>query len=131
MGGIRPQLHAILWRDPQGLEADWSFLLLMVRDYFENGGVIDPVFARRRSGAGRTGNLGDHKGTPTVEQRRAHCGAVRQARQAMLLEFLRRHTPLAKYVIRNTRTLLREYECRGLLGADHVPYRKPEQAGFR
>ncbi|MBN1856437.1 MAG: DEAD/DEAH box helicase family protein [Dehalococcoidia bacterium] len=110
-----------------GADADWGFLLLMVRDYLQHGGAIDPVFARaaqERVGLVTWENI---KALPQSDKPRAIIAQLDKPGQAVLLEFLRRHTPLTSYVIRNTRTLLREYERRGLLGTDHVPFRKPEQ----
>ena len=44
--------------------------------------------------------------------------------QAHVKELARRYTPLRRYIYRNTRSLLREYQKLGILKAN-VPFRKP------
>jgi len=46
--------------------------------------------------------------------------------QTVVRELARRHTPLRRYIFRNTRGLLREYHKKGLL-KENIPYRDPRQ----
>ena len=111
-----------------GLEANWAFLLSMVRDYLQHGGMIDPVFARAAQDRVGLVTWEAIRSLPFTEKATAVIAQLDEAGQAALIEFVRRHTPLAAYVMRNTRSLLREYQVRGLLGSDKVPTRKPEPA---
>jgi superfamily II DNA or RNA helicase len=115
----------------KGVDADWNFLLPMVRDYLDHGGEIDPTFAR--AALDRVGLVAWEtiKGLPYTAKARTIIAQLDEVGQAVLLEFVRRHTPLAGYIIRNTRSLLREYQKRGLLGENKVPTRKPEPAWIR
>ena len=109
-----------------GIGADWQFLLSLVRDHLENGGIIDPVFekvAREKVGLVNWGIISRLSYSGKAKAEIAQIGP--EGRQ-VLLEFIRRTTPLSRYLFRNTRDLLRRYEQKGLLGSHRVPTRKPE-----
>ncbi|MEL7562603.1 MAG: helicase-related protein [Dehalogenimonas sp.] len=109
----------------QGSEADWPFLLKMVRDYLDHGGAIDPAFdsvALRRIGLVTWETI---KNLPYSSKAVAEISQLNPVGKAVLSEFVRRHTPLARFIMRNTRALLREYQKRGLLGGKKVPTRRP------
>lgn len=105
---------------------DWEFVLDMLRDHLACGGELDPHFIEEA----RT-RLGPVKWETLLElpekrgQRKALIGEIGQANHDLVLELVRRHTPLSRYTYRNTRTLLREYERRGIMNAT-VPVRKPQ-----
>jgi hypothetical protein len=109
-----------------GAEADWRLPLSLVRDHLENGGVVDPLLdkvGRERSGAWGWGIITQ---LPFSGKARSEIAQLDSAGKAMLMEFVRRTTPLSRYVFRNTRALLRKYQERGLLGDRTVPTRNPE-----
>ena len=109
-----------------GMGADWQFLLSLVRDHLENGGLIDPVFekvAREKVGLVNWGIISK---LPFSSKAHAEIGQIGPEARQVLLEFIRRTTPLSRYLFRNTRGLLRRYEKKGLLGSHRVPTRKPE-----
>jgi len=111
-----------------GVDADWQFLLPMVRDYLEHGGEVDPTFARAAQDRIGLVTWEAIKNLPYTDKARSVIAQLDEGGQAVLIEFVRRHTPLAGYIMRNTRSLLREYQKRGLLGNNKVPTRKPELA---
>jgi SNF2 family DNA or RNA helicase len=105
-------------------EIDWPFMLSMLADYFSTGGEWDEPFCRVAE---------ERLGPVTWDQlRRLYqspnaAAILRQLdgkAQGVLRELVARHTPLRRYVFRNTRTLLREYHRRGLL-QDTIPFREP------
>lgn len=105
---------------------DWDFVLSMVRDHLEHGGTIDPHFeqvARQRLGPVAWETIKD---LPFSGKASATVRRLGEQERAALVEFARRHTPLARFMFRNTRVLLKEYENRGLLGGNRLPTRKPE-----
>jgi hypothetical protein len=103
----------------------------MVRDYLENGGMIDPTFARAAQDRIGLVTWETIKNLPYKDKARTVISQLDETGQAVLIEFVRRHTPLAGYIMRNTRSLLREYQKRGLLGDNKVPTRKPEPAWIK
>lgn len=108
-----------------GINADWYFLLSLVRDHLENGGSIDPLFERiAREKVGLV-DWGIIRGLPFSGKARSEISQLSAVSRQVLLEFIRRTTPLARYLFRNTRDLLHRYEQKGLLGDHRVPTRKP------
>jgi hypothetical protein len=96
-------------------EIDWSFVLSMLADYFAMGGQWDERFCRVAEQC-----LGPVAWDQVRQLHRfAHPEpTIRQLdpkAQGVLRELIARHTPIRRYVFRNTRTLLREYYQRGLL----------------
>ncbi|MBI4640794.1 MAG: hypothetical protein HY731_08875, partial [Candidatus Tectomicrobia bacterium] len=105
-------------------EVDWEFVLTMVRDFFETGGEIDPVFAEqaeKRLGLVDWQRLRD---LPFSSKREGTMKQLNTEGQALLIEMAKRHTPLKRFLFRNTRALLREYQKRGLL-KERIPRRDP------
>jgi len=111
----------------QGAEADWRFVLRMVRDYLDQGGEVDASLAeaaQKRVGLVTWETI---RNLPYADRIEPTILRLDEAGRAVLLEFVRRHTPLAGLVFRNTRALLKEYRRRGLL-KENVPERRPEPA---
>lgn len=112
-------------RESFGL-ADWEFVYDMVHDFLATGGQVDPTFARQvEDDLGPVGwstlmELPDKAG-----KRQALIRQLGAKGEPYVKEMAHRHTPLSRYVFRNTRQLLREYEKRGILKAQ-VPRRKPK-----
>jgi superfamily II DNA or RNA helicase len=110
-------------RRPVG-DADWGYVAGILRDYFNAGGTWDEAFC----------GVAEQKLGPVVwDQVRAFTSAASPdllvkrlpaEAQAVVRELARRHTPLRRYVFRNTRELLREYRRKGLL-KENVPHRDP------
>jgi hypothetical protein len=61
---------------------------------------------------------------PQSNKRTAILKMLEPQSRAFVVEFAKRHTPLRRYLFRNTRSLLREYQSRGILSAK-VPKRDP------
>lgn len=105
-------------------EVDWNFVFDMVRDYFRTGGTEDSIFAetaRRRIG------LVDWESVRALPESTKRSQVLKQLSvpaRAVAVEFAKRHTPLRRFVFRNTRALLREYVRRGLITAT-IPDREP------
>ncbi len=106
-------------------DADWSFILEMLRaELALRGGQLDAEFvatARRKLG------LVDWERVQSLLTEREPGHALRQLSpqaQWMAVELVKRHTPLRRLVVRNTRPLLREYIRQGLLQAN-VAHRDP------
>ena len=106
--------------------ADWTFLIRLLRaELAQSGGNLDPRFeakAVRQLGPvdwERVQNLLDDSNPARAFR------ALPSEAKAVALELARRHTPLRRLVLRNTRQLLREYARRGLLRAE-VPTRDPQ-----
>lgn len=105
-------------------EVDWSFVIGMLDDYFATGGEWDERFSRVAE---------ERLGPVTWDQlRRLHASSnadvvIRQLRpnaQGFLRDMATRHTPIRRYIFRNTRTLLRKYHDQGLI-KDKIPFRDP------
>lgn len=108
--------------------ANWRFILRMVRDHFEHGGSIDESFAGVAEDKVGLVTWQTIRNLPFSNKIGTTLAQIDDGDHAVLMEFVRRHTPLARYIFRNTRSLLREYQRRGLLGDDKVPTRRPEPA---
>jgi hypothetical protein len=109
-------------------DADWNYVYGLVDDYLQTmslDGEIDPEFLRLmtdqlgRPHAEAISNLPGQTGHQ--DERIRH---LPKSTHLYVQEMARRHTPLQRYLFRNTRTLLREYVAKGLLDAN-VPYRQP------
>ena len=106
-------------------QADWEFIFDLVQDYLATGGTIDEDFKRQV-----IADIGQVKwaaieGLLTKPGERSRI--LRQlgaSVQSHVKELAHRHTPITRYVFRNTRTLLREYLRRGIM-RERVPTRKP------
>ena len=107
-------------------QVEWEFVFDMLRDHLNQEGKLDPSFITQASA-----DLGPVKWHTLQElpsrggQRKQIINSLGEKAQSLVLEMARRHTPLSRYTFRNTRTLLREYERRGIMKAS-VPRRKPK-----
>ncbi len=106
-------------------QTEWDFVFDMVRDHLDSGASLDPHFV-----AEARAKLGPVKWDALQElparrgQRKALIQQLGPSNRDLVKELARRHTPLSRYIFRNTRALLREYERRGIMKAT-VPFRKP------
>jgi SNF2 family DNA or RNA helicase len=107
-------------------DIDWHLVFTLVKDYLDTGGQIDPTFKTHVSaeiGPVKWAMLEDLLKHPDrSNQLLAQLGT---RAHSYVKELAHHHTPLNRYVFRNTRFLLREYQRRGILH-ENVPYRKPE-----
>jgi len=106
-------------------DVDWEFVFDMVGDFLDTGGTLDPVFAAEARD--KLGLVDWHQveGLPYATKRKSKLAQLPPAARATAFEMARRHTPLRRFLFRNTRRLLREYSARGILEA-MVPTRHPE-----
>lgn len=106
-------------------DIDWDGVFDLVQDYLNTGGQPDLAFMNQAKG-----EIGAVKWATLEELPRKKSGrnqAIKQLgtkAQPYVKEYARRHTPLRRFVFRNTRSLLREYQRLGVL-KDNVPTRKP------
>lgn len=110
-------------RKPSLEEMDWDTLLPLLREAVEAWGwdsrweqeakeQIGAVGVRRIKGLIESGS-----------SKRVLTLALEE--KQWLLEALRRHSPVGRLMYRHTRSLLREYQCRGVI-EEHIPERRPE-----
>jgi superfamily II DNA or RNA helicase len=112
-------------RKPTFSDIDWEFVLRMVRDELATGGRIDPAFAseaQRQLGPVEWHQLQEVLSAPDPT---GQIKALSERGRAFLVEMVRRHTPLRRLAQRNTRSLLRKYQERGIL-KETVPTREPK-----
>ncbi len=106
-------------------QIDWEFVYDMVGDYLRTGGWLDDGFRQQVLADVGPVQWATLEELPSSPGRRA--ALIKQLGAKALphvKEMARRHTPLSRYIHRNTRRLLREYEKRGILN-ETVPRRKP------
>lgn len=107
-------------------QVDWEFIFDMLVDEFSTGGKLDPNFvnqAQQEIGLVKWATLG---GLPYAPGKRIQTlRSLGANAQPYVKEMARRHTPISRYVFRNTRTLLRTYQTKGILKAN-VPTRRPQ-----
>lgn len=107
-------------------QVNWEFMFDMLRDHLESGGKIQESFVKEASE-----KLGAVKWKMLEElparqgQREQVIASLGKPAQSFVVEMARLHTPTNRYMFRNTRALLREYERKGILKIS-VPKRKPE-----
>jgi SNF2 family DNA or RNA helicase len=105
---------------------DWDFVFDMVADEIKIGGEINPAFKNQvtlEKGLVKWSILEN-----AIFQRSLRKNLINTLGKDMLpyiKELATRHTPLRRYVFRNTRSLLREYQRQGILHAN-VPTRSPK-----
>ncbi len=112
-------------RKPTFSEIDWEFVLKMVRDELATGGRIDLMFAseaQRQLGPVEWHQLQE---LLSATDPSGQIKALSEQGRAFLVEMVRRHTPLRRLAQRNTRSLLRKYQERGIL-KETVPTREPK-----
>ena len=105
---------------------DWEFTFDLVHDYLETGGLVDSHLESQAQA-----DLGVVKWAQ-LKSLSAKRGGISQAikqlgsqAQPYVEAMARRHTPLRRFIFRNTRSLLREYMNRGIL-TENVPEREPK-----
>jgi len=106
-------------------QVDWKFIFEMVGDYLKQGGTFEPNLLRQmRSELGRV--VADRvERLPSSTSPDRTIKALTEKDRSYVYELARRHTPLRRYMLRNTRDLLREYVRLGLLNQT-VPTREPQ-----
>ncbi len=112
-------------RRPVG-EADWGFVAGMLHDYFAAGGSWDESFCRVAEQKLGPATWDQVKALPDAGSPEGMVRRLPGEAQIVVRELARRHTPLRRYLFRNTRELLRVYRQKGLL-KDNIPYRDPRQ----
>jgi superfamily II DNA or RNA helicase len=112
-------------RRPIG-EIDWTFVAPMLRDYFTAGGTWDESFCRVAEEKLGPAVWDQVKALPSAANPETVLRRLPAQAHAVVLELARRHTPLRRYLFRNTRELLRVYRDKGLL-KENIPYRDPRQ----
>ncbi|NCC31349.1 MAG: DEAD/DEAH box helicase, partial [Chloroflexia bacterium] len=105
-------------------QAEWDTIFDLVRDYFDTGGTEDPLFANMAQERVGLVEWQQIQTLPRSSRREQLLRQFSPAARALALEYARRHTPLRRFIFRNTRELLREYQRRGIL-KERVPNRVP------
>jgi SNF2 family DNA or RNA helicase len=106
-------------------EVEWDFVMDLVQDELQAGGELDRAFASQAAQ-----ELGAVKWSLLKELPARRGGRTQVIRglgvtaQPYIKELARRHTPLRRFLFRNTRDLLREYQRRGIL-KERVSTRRP------
>lgn len=107
-------------------QADWDFIFDMLGDELQTGGELDPDFVNQVKAEIGPVKWSTLQALPFQHSRRfASLKSLGDAVQPYAKEMARRHTPLRRFIFRNTRTLLREYQRQGILRAN-VPTRRPK-----
>jgi len=107
-------------------QVDWEFVYDLVKDYLETGGDLDSNFEAQVKA-----DLGPVKWSiikTLTEKRSGRNQTIKQLgaeAKPVIKEMARLHTPLRRYIYRNTRSLLREYLRLGILH-ENVPTRNPQ-----
>lgn len=107
--------------------ADWDFIFDMLGDEMKTGGELDGSFVQQVQEEIGPVKWATIKGL-LGQQRVSRAPVIKNlgpSIQPYVKELARRHTPLRRYIFRNTRSLLRDYQKRGILRAN-VPTRKPQ-----
>jgi superfamily II DNA or RNA helicase len=105
-------------------DANWEFVFDMVHDFLATGGTQDELFARAAQQRVGLVEWQQVRSLPDSTKRDQVLKQLSMSGRAVAAEFAKRHTPLRRFVFRNTRSLLREYQRRGILRAN-VPQRDP------
>ena len=106
-------------------DRDWDFLLDMVQDHLTLGGEILPLFRQAVENTLSTVEATTVLSLPTQKARKGTIKHLSGEARTLLNSLIAWHTPLRRFMCRNTRELLRKYHAQGLL-KDHVPDRKPQ-----
>ncbi len=105
-------------------DVDWDFVYGMVQDYLSTGGTEDPQFAATAQKKLGLVTWQQVRALPESTSRGQVIKQLPAEARSVVLEYARRHTPIRRFVFRNTRTLLKEYRRLGILQAN-VPEREP------
>jgi superfamily II DNA or RNA helicase len=106
-------------------QANWDLVYDLVADHLSQDGGIDPHFEQtmhQKLGPALSNAIRELPNQR--ETRRATLRSLPKHARPYVREMARYHTPLRRYVFRNTRDLLRKYIADGLLRAS-VPWRDP------
>ena len=107
-------------------EVDWEFVFDLLRDNLETGGELDANFAAQMESELGLVKWSMLKALPHQPgQRTQTIKQLGAGARSGIKEMARLHTPLRRYIYRNTRTLLREYQRKGIL-KENVPTRRPK-----
>ena len=103
---------------------DWDFLLDMVQDHLALGGEILPRFRQSVEASLKEVEAATVLGLPAQKMRKGTISHLSNEAKTLLGRLIAWHTPLRRFMCRNTRELLRKYHEQGLL-KEHVPERVP------
>lgn len=106
-------------------DMDWVFLLAMLRDFFGTGGQWDDRFCEDAERSVGPVIWDQIKNLPWSSNPEPTIRGLDANGRKLLVAVARAHTPLQRFVFRNTRRLLRLYHEKGLL-KESVPYRDPK-----
>jgi len=106
-------------------DRDWDFLLDMVQDHLSLGGEILPRFRQTVQNALSIVDADTVLNLPAQKARKGTIAHLSSEARILLDRLIAWHTPLRRFMCRNTRELLRKYHEQGLL-KDHVPDRIPK-----
>jgi len=106
-------------------EVNWPLILDLMRDYLATGGTLESDFceaAERMLGPVTWEQI---KNLPLSQKQAQIINRLDHKSQGVLWEMARRHTPVQRFLWRNTRRLLHKYREANIL-KENVPHRKPE-----
>jgi SNF2 family DNA or RNA helicase len=107
-------------------QIDWDFIFDMVADELNTGGTVDTDFSREAQTKLGPVKWDTLKELPYQKKPRTIVfPLLGSSAQPLIKELARRHTPIKRFVYRNTRELLKEYQRKGILKAN-VPARRPK-----
>lgn len=107
-------------------QVDWDFIFDMMGDELQTGGELDPGFVNQVKTEIGPVKWSTMEALPfQLSHRSTSLKSLGDKIQPYIREMARRHTPLRRFVFRNTRSLLREYQRQGILKAN-VPTRHPK-----
>ena len=107
------------------VDTDWEFVFDLLNDHLQAGGELDANFAAQMEAELGPVKWAMLKALPDQSgQRQATIRALGAPARSGIKEMARLHTPLRRFIYRNTRALLREYVKKGIL-RENVPTRRP------
>jgi len=106
-------------------DMDWPFMLGMMKDYLATGGEWDARSCERAERDVGPVVWDQIRNLPWSSNPEPTIKGLNPAGRKTLVAMARQHTPLQRYVFRNTRRLLRAYHEQGLL-KENVPFRDPK-----
>jgi len=105
-------------------EADWDFIFSLVNDFLKTGREFDSKFVQEAIGQIGLVEWEQLKNIVQASYPKQALKQVSQAGKKVAKTLARQHTPIQRYLFRNTRNLLREYVRQGILKAT-IPKREP------
>jgi SNF2 family DNA or RNA helicase len=106
-------------------DMDWPFLLGMLRDFFATGGQWDERFCEDAERSVGPVVWDQIRNLPWSSNPDPTLKGLDATGRKTLVALARAHTPLQRFIFRNTRRLLRLYHEKGLL-KENVPHRDPK-----